>query len=273
MKLLKTSPRPLRGAQYPGVAGAAVNAPGENVVGNLTWTISPRMVNEAEFAYTQGTFLPHLRLAPSSTRRRWRRRSPTTQPIPIHMAASRTSAYSDGTTGLASGVTPYSERNLDRNLFDNFSVTLGQHTIRVGASVAQMLKTENASSGAANFQFNSFQDFLLGNVPKYAQASRDTIPDLHYINFEAYAQDDWRVSQNLTLNLGLRYSYFPSPADVNDTLNNFDPTLIYPAKAPTIDPVSGNFVRYGAADPSNLCERLHFPHRQGLYPGTSHCSG
>ena len=43
------------GAQFPGVAGSAVNAPGENVVGNLTWTISPRMVNEAEFAYTQGT--------------------------------------------------------------------------------------------------------------------------------------------------------------------------------------------------------------------------
>ena len=43
------------GQNFPGVAGAAVNAPGQNVVGNLTWTISPRMVNEAEFAYTQGT--------------------------------------------------------------------------------------------------------------------------------------------------------------------------------------------------------------------------
>ena len=43
------------GSNFPGVAGSVVNAPGQNVVGNLTWTISPTMVNEAEFAYTQGT--------------------------------------------------------------------------------------------------------------------------------------------------------------------------------------------------------------------------
>ena len=43
------------GGDFPGVAGSAVNAPGQNVVGNLTWTISPRMVNEAEYAYTQGS--------------------------------------------------------------------------------------------------------------------------------------------------------------------------------------------------------------------------
>ena len=248
------------GAQYPGVAGAAVNAPGENVVGNLTWTISPRMVNELEFAYSQGTlssaFTPGAIINSPTVAQALTNNTTYTDPY----GRIPNISLLDGTTGLASGVTPYTERNLDRNLFDNFSLTLGQHTIRVGASVAQMLKTENASSGAANFQFNSFQDFLLGNVANYNQASRDTIPDLHYINFEAYVQDDWRVSQNLTLNLGLRYSYFPSPADVNDTLNNFDPTLYDPTKAPTIDPVSGNFVSgLGLPIPATYVNGIIFP--------------
>ena len=75
------------GAQFPGVAGAAVNAPGDNVVGNLTWTISPRMVNELEFAYSQGTisstFTPGAVINSQ-------KRSPITRHIPIHMVVSRT---------------------------------------------------------------------------------------------------------------------------------------------------------------------------------------
>ena len=43
------------GNNYPGVVNVAINAPGKNVVGNLTWTISPTIVNEVEFAYSQGT--------------------------------------------------------------------------------------------------------------------------------------------------------------------------------------------------------------------------
>lgn len=237
------------GSNFPGVAGAAVNAPGQNVVGNLTWTISPRMVNELEFAYSQGTISSQY--VPGSAFNNPAISKALTNATTYQDPYGRIPNISifDGTQGLGGGVTPYFERNLDRNLFDNFSVTLGRHTLRVGVSVAQMLKTENASAGQANFSFLSFSDFLLGNALQYTQANHDTVPDLHYFNFEAYAQDDWQVSQKLTLNLGVRYSYFPSPGDVLDTLNNFDPTIFDPTKAPIIDstdatisPTSGNFV-------------------------------
>jgi Carboxypeptidase regulatory-like domain/TonB-dependent Receptor Plug Domain len=246
------------GSNFPGVAGSVVNAPGQNVVGNLTWTISPRMVNEAEFAYTQGTISSAFTAG-----------SIANDPA-IAKQLTNNTAYNDpygripgisfvgsAIQGFAYGSTPYFERNLDRTLFDNYSVTLGRHTLRAGATVSQMLKTENASSGVANFLFADFPSFLLGNVQTYSQSSRDTIPDLHYWNFEAFAQDDWKLTNQLTINLGLRYSYFPSPADVLNTLNNFVPSLFNPNLAPGIDPVTGNFT--GGQIPATYVNGLIFP--------------
>lgn len=247
------------GGQFPGVAADAVNAPGENVVGNLTWTISPRMVNEAEFAYSQGTISSSFEPGDIMN-------SPT-----VYNALTNNFAYKDpygripnisfrdGTVGLNSGSAPYFERNLDRTLYDNFSLTLGNQTLRVGATISNMLKTENAGSGAPNFSFDNFSSFLLGDVYQYTQSSKDTIPDLHYFNFEAYVQDDWRVSAKLTLNLGVRYSYFPSPSDVLDTLTNFDPLVFDPSKAPTIDPSSGNFTTTSGLVPATYANGLIFP--------------
>jgi Carboxypeptidase regulatory-like domain/TonB-dependent Receptor Plug Domain len=249
------------GENFPGVAGATVNAPGENVVGNLTWTISPRMVNEAEFAYSQGTissqFTPGA-IADSSTVSGGLTNN-TAYNDPYGRIPVITFVGGDSTLqGFNLGSTPYFERNLDRTLFDNFSVTIGRHTLRAGATISQMLKTENASSGAPSFQFANFSDFLLGNVRTYSQSSRDTIPDLHYVNYEAFVQDDWKLTDRLTLNFGLRYSYFPSPGDVLNTLNNFDPSLFNAANAPTIDPVSGNFAA-GGQIPATYVNGLIFP--------------
>ncbi len=245
------------GGDFPGVAGSAVNAPGQNIVGNLTWTISPRMVNEAEYAYTQGSISSAFTSG-----------SIATNPA-IAAQLTNNTEYKDpygripgfgfysGITGYTYGSTPYFERNLDNTLFDNFSVTLGRHTLRTGATVSGMIKTENASSGSAFFQFNGFQDFLLGNDAYYTQASRDTIPDLHYTNLEAYLQDDWKMTKRLTLNLGVRYSYFPSPADQLDTLANFDPKYFLATNAPVINPTTGNFT--GTQTPATYENGLIYP--------------
>lgn len=262
------------GADFPGVAGSDVNAPGQNIVGNLTWTISPRMVNEAEFAYSQGTISSSFTAGSIATS------------SAISSQLTNNTAYTDpygripqisfvnagGITGYGYGSTPYFERNLDRTLFDNFSVTLGNNTLRAGATVSQMLKTENASSGAASFQFNTFGDFLLGNVLTYTQADRDTVPDLHYFNTEAYIQDDWKVTPRLTLNAGVRYSYFPSPGDVKLTLNNFDSDLFDATKAPAIVPSTGEFAA-GGQIPATYVNGLIYPQGQACNQAKAISSG
>jgi hypothetical protein len=245
------------GANFPGLVNASLNAPGKNVVANLTWTISPRLVNEVEFAYSQGTINVSLSGVANSPS--------------FNSALTNNTAYTDpygripsvfvaggSFTELAQGSAPYDERNLDRNIFDHFSATLGKHTLRAGFTVQQMLKTENASAGNAAFYFDTWADFLLGNVEQYTQASHDTIPDLRFYNTEAYVQDDWKLNQKLTINLGLRWTRFPSPTDAKNTLNNFDPLVYNPANAPVLDS-SGNFVAGQAYTPATYTNGLIFP--------------
>ncbi len=246
------------GNNYPGLVNTAVDSPGKNVVGNLTWSISPTIVNEVEFVWAQGTYHSSIdsgQFATSAT---------------ANAALTNNWAYKDpygrvpsisitGLQGFSPGSSPWKERNLDRTYFDNLAITFGKHTLRTGFQFQQMLKTENAVAGGPSFAFDTFGDFLLGNVRTYSQASRDITPDLHYINSEAYVQDDWKIGKRLTINLGVRWSSFPSPTDVKNTLNNFDPLLYSATQAPMIDPASGNFVAGQALIPATYTNGIIFP--------------
>jgi hypothetical protein len=247
---------------YPGLSEETVDMPGKNVIGNLTWTISPKMVNEFEFVYAQGTYIAtpvpgeffNSTSALSAMTNNWAYKDPY----------GRTPQLSvNGVASYNPGNAPYHERNLDRTYFDNLSATVGKHTLRAGFQFQQMLKTENGAAGNAGFTFNntqagtgwkadpswSFADFLLGQVNSYTQASKDTIPNLRYINSELYVQDDWKISRKLTVNMGIRWSRYPSPSDANNTLVNFDPKVFNAANAPVITAAgtyaSGNPSTYG----------------------------
>jgi len=235
------------GGNYPGVETTSINAPGRNLVLNATVSISPRVVNEVEFVDAWGAINSDLTGAlANSTAFTSKLTNNTATPDPYGRAPN---VSINGYTGLGNGSAPYHERNIDKTIFDNLSIQRGNHTIRTGFTSMWMQKTENGDGGAANFSFSSanngndpFANFLLGQADSYSQANHDTVPHLRYVNFETYVQDDWKVTHRLTLNLGVRYSYFPSPTDSNNTLVNFSP-LLYSASAGQallIDPNSGN---------------------------------
>ncbi len=246
-------------ANYPGADAISLNAPGRNLVVNATVNISPRVVNEIEFADSWGAINAALSGYENSSSFTSQLTGKTAYQDPYGRAPNAEIA---GYTGLSNGNGPYFERNIDKNIFDNLSIQHGNHTIRAGVTAMWMTKTENATSGFATFTFTSgvngndpFANFLLGQADSYSQPSKDTIPHLDYKNFEFYVQDDWKVTRRLTLNLGIRYSYFPSPSDSNHTLVNFDPALYNANNAPTIvtstGAPSGNFASGNAATYAN----------------------
>ena len=69
---------------------------------------------------------------------------------------------------------------------------------------------------------DALASFLLG-LPVIAQRQAG-LPSMNMRQtaFDAFVQDDWRVSEHLTVNLGLRYEYRTSLRDVNKVLTNLD---------------------------------------------------
>lgn len=78
------------------------------------------------------------------------------------------------------------------------------------------LGPRDSGSGGANF--------LLGYAPGFvSRGSPGTPPFLSNREISFFGQDDWKVNQTLTLNLGLRWDYFTQATERFDNQSNYNP--------------------------------------------------
>jgi outer membrane receptor protein involved in Fe transport len=120
----------------------------------------------------------------------------------------------------------------NRQIADDFSLIRGGHQIRFGTDLRRfMWSSQSATVGRGDISYSGdytgdgWADFLLGYpVSAFRQYPQSNYNQLSY-NLAWYVQDNWHVTPNLTLNLGLRYEYDTWPVDSRNQVTSFDPAI------------------------------------------------
>ena len=112
---------------------------------------------------------------------------------------------------------------------DSVTWNRGPHSFQFGVNARRFhLTSTNSAYSRGNFSFscnfsgNGFVDYLLG-LP--CSGNRDYPRNIfgeRFFNIPLFAQDDWRVAKDLTLNLGLRYDLALAPRQDLDQNSYFD---------------------------------------------------
>lgn len=194
-----------------------------------THTFSPRAVNEARLAYIRVNYA----FAPSNNG------ISVGQQLGIANSSLGAAAGTGGPLIGGSGAIEYTgdfglfavpQNNIE--VTDTLNLTRGRHSIDVGGTFLRrqvsyyrpILGKGGFFVNAVNFTGYDLSEFLVGGVDNYQIGSQTGY--FANINQEdaAFAQDNWRVNQRLTLNLGFRWDLLTWPYEAHNKQATLDVT-------------------------------------------------
>ena len=231
--------------------GTNFGNPSYAAVIHAAYTISPSLINETSFNYNGNriAILPvGLISAPSSfTFNRFFTGPNVENRIP-NIALSKQ-------TGMNFQVNwqPWNNKADDYQIRDDVSWTKGRHQLRMGGSWALYKKTQDwFKNTQGNFTFDGsftgydFSDYLLGLGQDYNEDAIKSAGQWNNVSWAAYIQDNYRVNNRLTLNLGLRWDGIPHTYEAYKNMANFYPNLYSTSLAPTFGDTGDNTIASGS---------------------------
>lgn len=201
-----------------------------NVVLSDDYIIRPNLINRVQAGYV-----------------RFQNPTASSQNIGLRVPGAFSAGF-PAVTFSSGGYTPIANTDFrfegddNYDLQDSVSFTKGKHNFKFGARIDQFrfnfvpLGNEAGTFGFSPFATsqpgvnstgNAYASFLLGLVDS-ASVSKGTPYNLrsNYAGF--YAQDDWKATQKLTVNYGLRWEYQNPWYEAAGRLSQFDATVPNP---------------------------------------------
>lgn len=196
---------------------------------------------------------------------------------PSQSATASAATTNFGTASLSSPTVARVQTPItDRQLLESVSWSHGMHAFKAGGELRFGVNDETRDRGSSgNLTFsplitsnlgaagtgNALASFLLGEVNSASVQNSDLIQTrASYV--AAYVQDDWRVTDRLTLNYGVRWETELPRREVNNKMNGFDPFTINPVSGTpgvvTFAGVDGTPERAFKTDLNNFGPRIGF---------------
>ena len=219
--------------------------PGRNGVLTLTHTFSPTLTNEFIF----GPSSNFIDLRPADDNALASKRSINVPKLFPNVGAGYVPNFRFGGIGnqafpnIDFNGLPFINQNHTFNFIDNLSKIVGAHSLKAGFYAQRSRKDQTSfarTDGDINFNNDPnnplntghpYSNALLGIYNSYIQASNFVKGLYRYWNVEGYVQDNWKVTRKLTLDYGLRISWYELQYDVLLQTGSFNPTQYDRSKA------------------------------------------
>ncbi len=143
------------------------------------------------------------------------------------------------------------EDHIRPSIFDNVSITKGDHSLMFGFYFERLLNreapggqwsgvfdfgnsTSNGFTTAAGNTGYAYANALLGNFNSYTENNARPFTNEQLTLFQWYARDQWKVNKSLTLTYGLRLGYHSPFFQIDGQGSNFDPRKFVAGNAPLL---------------------------------------
>lgn len=203
-----------------------------------THTISPTILNELRVSFVR----QHLTYVAPSVGGGWPRQLGFPSIIPDTefpsvaisgmISTGNTSPPSDGVRvgtviQVADGVTWVRGRHTFKFGFESHISRFNQQQQNYPSGQFTFSGAQTSNPQASGGTGVGFADFLLGQV---ASGQLTINPGFSVSSWAGgvYVQDDYKIRNNLTFNIGLRYELFGPPTERHNMFSTFDPTVVNP---------------------------------------------
>jgi hypothetical protein len=155
-----------------------------NLVLQFQHIFSPRVVNETKFGLNRADY-----------------RNFNFGTSPISVSTADYTGLTDKTLDEEVGTT--------FSYIDNLTIVRGRHTLKLGVDIRRIrLNNSGNAIRDSSIDYASLDDFIHNRADSVSVLEGEGIRGNRRTFFMGFAQDEFKVTPNLTLNLGLRYEYY-----------------------------------------------------------------
>jgi hypothetical protein len=139
---------------------------------------------------------------------------------------------------------PYNLQKWTISADDNFSKVIGTHSLKFGGHYERLNNYEGQSDSdmgtltptnwGGYSTGNAYADLLVGYIGSYEEFSKNLMVTTRQKEFSFYAQDSWKATRRLTLELGARFYHLGAQFNPDGWFSSFDSSKYNP-NAPQTD--------------------------------------